>query len=130
MPELPEVETIRRVIERRVVGRTVTRVEGQAVQMRRPLNPLELVKHMQDQRLTAARRRGKFLLLDIESQGSLMIHLGMSGRLLIATPDAALAPHTHLVISLDDGRQLRLVDPRRFGLAHWLEPGEEEADPS
>jgi formamidopyrimidine-DNA glycosylase len=130
MPELPEVETVRRVVERRIVGRTVTRVEGQAVQMRRPLDPSLLHSQMSGHRFTAARRRGKFLLLDLAPRGTLMIHLGMSGRLLFVAQSQPLLPHTHLSVHLEEGHHVRLVDPRRFGLAHWLEPGEEETDPS
>lgn len=130
MPELPEVETVRRAIERSVVGRRVTRVDGRAVQMRRPLDPTLLNTRMRGRRISGARRRGKFLLLDFKFHGSLMIHLGMSGRLLFVADHEPLLPHTHLSVQLDDRRQLRLVDPRRFGLAHWLDPGGEDADPS
>jgi formamidopyrimidine-DNA glycosylase len=130
MPELPEVETVRRALDAHVVGRTVSRISGNTIAMRRPLDPPALDRRMRGHRLSAPRRRGKFLLIDTESPGTLMVHLGMSGRLLMEAPEAPMLPHTHLVIHLDDGRQLRLVDPRRFGLAWWLEPGEEEGDPS
>jgi formamidopyrimidine-DNA glycosylase len=130
MPELPEVETVRRALARHVVGREITRVEGNAVQMRRPLEPVALDRRMRGRRLERPRRRGKFLLIDFDPPGTLMVHLGMSGRLLIESEGSALLPHTHLVLRLDDGVELRLVDPRRFGLAWWLEPGEEAHDPS
>jgi formamidopyrimidine-DNA glycosylase len=130
MPELPEVETVRRALERHAVGRAVRAVRGRAVQMRRLLDVERLRKRLCGRRLTGVRRRGKFLLADVESRGSLLVHLGMSGRLTLSDPAAPQAPHTHLLLELDDGLELRLVDPRRFGLVDWLAPGDEELDPS
>jgi formamidopyrimidine-DNA glycosylase len=130
MPELPEVETVRRALTEHLVGRRVASVEGNAVLMRRPLDPVFLDRRMRGRDLAAARRRGKFLLIDLDPPGTLMVHLGMSGRLLIERGNSPLLPHTHLVLHLADGLQLRLVDPRRFGLASWLEAGEEVRDPS
>jgi formamidopyrimidine-DNA glycosylase len=98
--------------------------------MRRPLDPSSLERVMCGRRVTVPRRRGKFLLIDLDPPGTLMIHLGMSGRLLLVPGDDPVLPHTHLLIMLDDGRHLRLVDPRRFGLAWWLAPGAESDDPS
>jgi len=131
MPELPEVETARRALALDLPGRTVTEVRGRPVALRRPLEPERLARALVGRRLAAPRRRGKHLLLDVEGGGSLLLHLGMSGRLmLVSDPGPALAPHTHLVLRLDHDRELRLVDPRRFGLAHWLAPGEETHDPA
>jgi formamidopyrimidine-DNA glycosylase len=70
------------------------------------------------------------LLLDFQTEGSLLCHLGMSGRLMVCAPSEPRLPHTHLVLALGDGRELRYVDPRRFGMVHWLAPGEEAEDPS
>lgn len=130
MPELPEVETVRRALARAIVDRRIEAVTGQHVQLRRPLDPNKVDGAMRGRRVARARRRGKFLLIDLDPPGSLLIHLGMSGRLLLVPGDNPRLPHTHLVVALDDGRHLRLVDPRRFGLAWWLEPGEESSDPS
>jgi formamidopyrimidine-DNA glycosylase len=130
MPELPEVETIRRALARHVVGRRVVRVDGHRVEMRRPLDPEALDVSMSGRRLAEPRRRGKFLLVDLEPPGTLLIHLGMSGRLLLQSPATPMLKHCHLVVHLENGVELRMVDPRRFGLAWWLEPGEEATDPS
>ena len=129
MPELPEVETIRRGLARHIVGRRVLRVEGRAVQMRRPLDPVQIGEALQDQRFTGVRRRGKYLLLDAGS-GTLLVHLGMSGQFVLTDTAADRAPHTHCVILLEAGQELRLVDPRRFGFADWLAEGDEAADAS
>jgi formamidopyrimidine-DNA glycosylase len=130
MPELPEVETIRRVLERHLVGRTIEEVRGRPVQMRRPLEIDRLRAELPTRTMVAARRRGKFLLLDLDTPASLLVHLGMSGRLLIEGASAPVLPHTHLSLRLDDGCELRLVDPRRFGLACLLDAGAEQSDPS
>jgi formamidopyrimidine-DNA glycosylase len=130
MPELPEVETVRRALEIGLAGSRVTEVRGDSVMMRRPLEIPHLAAKLTGARFTSARRRGKFLLLDFDTPGSLMVHLGMSGRMMLCAAAEPILDHTHLVIDLSDGRELRLVDPRRFGLAVWLDPGEEELDPS
>lgn len=130
MPELPEVETVRRALEIGLVGREVTSVRGRAVTMRRPLDVGRIAARLEGRAVTGARRRGKFLLLDSGGAGALLVHLGMSGRLLFAGVDEPELAHTHLVLGLDDGRELRFVDPRRFGLAQWLDPGDETCDPS
>lgn len=98
--------------------------------MRRPLDVERLARRLGGRRFAVPRRRGKFLLLDMESDGSLLIHLGMSGRLMLQDAADERLPHTHLVLVLDDARELRLVDPRRFGFASWLDSGDEATDPS
>ncbi len=130
MPELPEVETVRRALARELSGRRITDVRGSSISMRRPLDIGLLGTVLPGRRLLEPRRRGKYLLIDLDPPGTLLNHLGMSGRLTITDSGAPVLPHTHLTLELDDGRELRFVDPRRFGLMVWLEPGEEAADPS
>ncbi len=130
MPELPEVETVRRALEIGLDGLSVAGVDGHPVMMRRPLDVGLIASRIDGRRFTAARRRGKYLLVDFDGAGTLMIHLGMSGRLMLCETTEPILHHTHLTLSLSDGRELRFVDPRRFGFAHWLEPGEEDLDPS
>jgi len=130
MPELPEVETVRRALELELGEVRVLAVGGRSIALRRPLVIEDLAAVLPGRRFAAARRRGKFLLLDLEPPGTLLCHLGMSGRLTLDASSAPLLPHTHAVLRLDDGRELRFVDPRRFGLLAWLEPGAEDADPS
>jgi formamidopyrimidine-DNA glycosylase len=98
--------------------------------MRRPLDVSLLDGKLAGRRVASVRRRGKFLLVDFDPPGTLLMHLGMSGRLLFREPTAPRLPHTHLVLEVEAGAQLHLVDPRRFGFAHWLQPGEESDDPS
>ena len=130
MPELPEVETIRRALSSEVCGKRVTSVRGKSVALRRPLDVEMLCAILPGRRFLEPRRRGKFLLLDTDPMGSHLFHLGMSGVIQLVPATAPLRAHTHLILELDDGRELRFVDPRRFGMAVWLEPGDEANDPS
>lgn len=130
MPELPEVETVRRALELGLMGLQISRVRGRSVKMRRPLDVPLITSRIEGRRFSGVRRRGKYLLIDLYSGGTLLVHLGMSGKLLLGAADQPRPDHTHLVLALSDGRELRFVDPRRFGFAVWLDPGEERADPS
>jgi len=130
VPELPEVETVRRALASELTGRHVTAVRGRSIAMRRPLDVENLRAVLPGSRLLRPRRRGKFLLLDTDPTGSLLLHLGMSGVIQLVPAAAPRHAHTHLILEFDDGRELRFVDPRRFGLAVWLGPGDEARDPS
>jgi formamidopyrimidine-DNA glycosylase len=130
MPELPEVETVRRALALNLPGRRIVSVRGRSISMRRPLDIDFLGEVLPGRRFAEPRRRGKYLLLDLEPAGTLLNHLGMSGRLILTDASADVARHTHVTLDLDDGRELRFVDPRRFGLMAWLEPGDEAADGS
>jgi formamidopyrimidine-DNA glycosylase len=121
MPELPEVEVVRRDLDDVLRGRTLVGVEvGRDRAVRRAPSPDAFVVAVQGHAVREARRVGKFLVLDLDgpdapSQG-LVIHLGMSGQLRFAhSGDEPRAKHTHVVFSLDDGREVRYVDPRTFG---------------
>jgi formamidopyrimidine-DNA glycosylase len=130
VPELPEVETIRSVLAHHVPRLRVESVSGRSIAMRRPLEVKHIADRLTGRSFVEPRRRAKYLLLDLEPPGSLLVHLGMSGRIQLVDAVEPIADHTHLRLDLSDGRQLRFVDPRRFGLIHWLDPGDEELDPS
>ena len=116
MPELPEVETVRRGLESEVVGRVVERVEVTGRRTVRRHSPDELVAALLGRRVVGATRFGKYLVTPLDDGAALVAHLRMSGQLLlVAGPAVALARHTHVVLGLDDGRELRFVDPRTFG---------------
>ena len=121
MPELPEVETIVRDLRPLLVGRrlaSVTRVG--TLQLRRPwLDAWH--ECLVERRILEANRRGKWILLALDSGGHLAVHLGMTGRLMVTDASDIREPHTHLVFDLDEpGKQLRFSDIRRFGCAVWL----------
>jgi formamidopyrimidine-DNA glycosylase len=116
VPELPEVEVVRRGLAREVAGRDVASVvvTGARTVRRHPVEAL--IDRLRGARLGEAGRIGKFLLVPLDDGAdTLVIHLRMSGQLLLTVPDWPLAKHTHAVLALSDGRELRFVDPRTFG---------------
>lgn len=117
MPELPEVEVVRRGLQNHVVGRRILAAEfpGRRVARDHPGGGTALAAQLRDTTVVEARRRGKYLWLPLDSGEALSVHLRMSGQLLISTPSAPHAPHTHARISLNDGTELRFVDQRTFG---------------
>ena len=122
MPELPEVETIARDLAAAVVGATVSAVwgSGLGLHLGRAVDLGGVRRVTAGRRIRAVRRKGKYLLLDFEPGAGVVVHLGMSGRLRVEPAGAPRAAHTHVALALDDGRELRFVDPRRFG---WVAPG-------
>lgn len=114
MPELPEVETIRRGVEPHVLGRRIATVVVRDARLRWPVPP-DFAAFAAGQRITTTSRRGKYLLLHLEGGDRILIHLGMSGRLLVLREGHALKKHDHVDLLLDDGTLLRYHDPRRFG---------------
>ena len=131
MPELPEVETIVADLRPHLVGRTIVRCELNFPTIVRHPEPEEFVDAVVGMRIDSVGRRGKYILISLtpphlwggggEAAGGaannlqLVVHLGMTGQLRLVDPVAPLASHTHAVFFLDDGRQLRYRDPRRFG---------------
>lgn len=116
MPELAEVETIRRDVEWVYQGRTITSVEVHGLRsVRRHPDPAEFVARVQGRRLERTGRRGKYLLLHLHDGAAVVAHMGMSGQLLQSGPDDLLLKHTHVRLGFDDGPDLRFVDPRTFG---------------
>jgi formamidopyrimidine-DNA glycosylase len=125
MPELPEVETIARGLHNRVAGDTI-----ESVWLGEKPEPLkspasEIAEVLEGSRIVEVRRVGKHIVFDLERagkkarhaalRGQWIVHLGMTGRMQVTTPDAELAKHTHAVAKLTSGREVRFVDPRRFG---------------
>jgi formamidopyrimidine-DNA glycosylase len=117
MPELPEVETTRRGIEPHTVERRIT-----ALLLHEPRLRWRVEDNIPDlvagQRILHAKRRAKYLLLELES-GTLLLHLGMSGSLRVLPADTPRLTHDHFDVVLDSGNSLRFNDPRRFGSLHY-----------
>lgn len=118
MPELPEVEVVRRGLAEHVVGHTVESVlvkHPRSVR-RHELGGDDLAARMTGLHVESARRRGKFLWLTFDEPDlALVVHLGMSGQMLVQPAGAPLEKHAHIIAGLDDGTQLRFVDQRTFG---------------
>ncbi len=125
MPELPEVESVRRALLPLLVNRRVGRVEVREPRLRWPVDSAALARGLPGRRILGVRRRAKYLLLDLEGGAVLMLHLGMSGRLSVVPARRRLARHDHVIVALNGGRQLRFNDARRFGVVELLPPGEE-----
>jgi formamidopyrimidine-DNA glycosylase len=121
MPELPEVETVRRGLEARVVGRRIERVEVSGARTVRRTSASAVIDGLTGATLTAARRRGKYVVCSLDSGAWLLVHLRMSGQLLLAPADAVRPKHTHVVIGLGE-EELRFVDPRTFGEVVVVDP--------
>ncbi len=116
MPELPEVETIRRGLVPVLEGRRLVRVEARRADLRTPL-PVDLAPRLTGRRVARVGRRAKFLLLRMDGGDVLLMHLGMSGRMKVF--DAPFPPpgrHEHVIFETDAGVQVRFQDPRRFGM--------------
>src|SRR5262245_51626626 len=118
MPELPEVETTRRGIEPHAVGHQIVTLEVHEPRLRWRVAD-ELPDLVRGQRVLHAKRRAKYLLLELES-GTLMLHLGMSGSLRVLPADTPRLTHDHFDLILDSGSTLRFNDPRRFGSLHYV----------
>lgn len=116
MPELPEVETVMRGLASRLDGRSLAEVEARRRDLRWPL-PERMAARLTGRRVIGLRRRAKYILVDLDDGTSWIIHLGMSGRMLISDgPKPELETHDHVVFRTDDGTWVRFNDARRFGM--------------
>lgn len=129
MPELPEVETVRRALAAKLVGRRITRVEVRRSDLRLPL-PEDFAARLEGRRVTGVARRAKYLLIGLDGGGVLLAHLGMSGRMLLfdgAPPPPG--PHDHVIVETDAGTALYFNDARRFGLMTLSDEGKLASHP-
>jgi formamidopyrimidine-DNA glycosylase len=132
MPELPEVETVRRGLERALTGRRIVTVTARRKDLRFPL-PRRFARRLEGRRIEAVARRAKYLLCHLDDGAVLIVHLGMTGRFTVVAPggrvsglgEEAGSPadgspgtglHDHVILDFDDGTRLVYSDPRRFGL--------------
>ena len=128
MPELPEVETVRRGISPVLEGQTIDSVQVNRPDLRWPF-PERMVERLKGRRVTQVRRRSKYILVDLDSGETLLIHLGMSGRIsvsndplgLFAHNHPAAEKHDHVVIDMHSGARIIYNDPRRFGAMDLLD---------
>lgn len=118
MPELPEVETTLRGLSPHLVGQRIHGVILRRPDLRWPI-PEQIERLLPGATITNVRRRAKYLLIDTDAGGSVLLHLGMSGSLRVLPGDTLPRAHDHVDISLQSGRLLRFNDPRRFGCLLW-----------
>ena len=124
MPELPEVETVRRGLQAQVVGRRITKVEVGRERTVRRTSRQAVIDGLTGATIIAINRRGKYLLCPLDTGDEVMIHLRMSGRLLLAAAGTQRPPHTHVVMHLagEPAQELWFVDPRTFGEVVVFDP--------
>ncbi len=118
MPELPEVETVCRGLALKLEGRVLVRVDQRRPNLRIPMPP-DFVACLTGRRVVTIRRRAKYILVGLDDDRVLIVHLGMSGRMIIIPPDTVAPPpgaHDHVILHTDDGHEVRFNDARRFGL--------------
>jgi formamidopyrimidine-DNA glycosylase len=130
MPELPEVETVMRGLAARLEGRVLARVTAHRADLRWPL-PRGLADAASGRRVTGFARRAKYILMRLEGGLTLILHLGMSGRIVLSPPgsNAPPPPHEHVVFETGEGWRAGFVDPRRFGSLDLVATAAEAAHP-
>ncbi|MTJ04647.1 MAG: bifunctional DNA-formamidopyrimidine glycosylase/DNA-(apurinic or apyrimidinic site) lyase [Sediminimonas qiaohouensis] len=134
MPELPEVETVRRGLAPVMEGHRIARAQVNRPDLRWPFPP-DMAARLTGRRVEALRRRSKYILVDLDSGESLLIHLGMSGRMLVsgdplgyfAHAHAAPEKHDHVILEMEGGARIIFNDPRRFGAMDLLPTANQEA---
>ncbi len=130
MPELPEVETVMRGMRAHLEGHTIIRAEMRRPDLRWPMPP-GLAARLRGARVEGFRRRGKYILMRLDGDDSMLLHLGMSGRVNLVRLDPAVpvvvGRHEHVVIETEQGCRFGLVDPRRFGAIDLMPTAGEDA---
>ena len=116
MPELPEVEQVVRALRRAVLGRQIVATEIRLPKLISPSSTSVFNRKLTSSRITGITRRGKFILMELDSGYVLVVHLRMTGKFLVLTPDAQLPRHAHAIFYLDDERRLIFRDQRQFGV--------------
>src|SRR5665213_1071867 len=131
MPELPEVETVVRGLQARIAGKRLLSLRLNRADLRRPV-PKGLAGLVEGRRIARIERRAKYILMHFDDGGTLIAHLGMSGRLVLgdARHPAAARPHDHAVMEFEDHVELRFNDARRFGLIDYSAAAGCRASPS
>lgn len=115
MPELPEVETIRRELERDVIGKRIKQASVHGTRTVRRQTKKQFISRVEGAKITGVDRKGKYLLLQLDTGDVIVVHLRMSGQLLRVPNKEPAIKHTHVVLTFTQGGQLRFVDPRTFG---------------
>jgi formamidopyrimidine-DNA glycosylase len=127
MPELPEVETVMRGLRAALEGHRIVRAAAHRPDLRWPIPP-GLGRRLTGARVLGFRRRGKYILMRLDGGDSVLLHLGMSGHMLVEKAGRnEVTPHEHLVLETDEGWRVGFVDPRRFGSVDLVPTAQEDA---
>ena len=119
MPELPEVETIVRGLRHHLIGFTVNSIDLQRKDLRFPI-PKSLKKSLNGKKITNILRRGKYIIINNEAKQTVLLHLGMSGRIKIRPIDSKKVKHDHIIIKLNSRQEIVYNDSRRFGMIDYI----------
>lgn len=128
MPELPEVEVIRRGLIPHIVERRIISITCSNKKLRLAIPRADLARWVKGSRVQSIMRRGKYLLFSFDNEAAMIVHLGMSGKLGIFPANAPPALHDHVVFSMEDDMVMRYNDTRRFGFVRVLDPGRHQAN--
>lgn len=136
MPELPEVETVRLGLTPAMEGRRIIRAEVRRPDLRWPF-PDRMAERLTGREVLRLRRRSKYLLADLDGDETLLVHLGMSGRMTVSgeapgtfhRPHSAAGKHDHVILHMDQGARITFNDPRRFGAMDLLSTSDQNAHP-
>ncbi len=120
MPELPEVETVKNQLAPHIIGRTITKVTLLWDRMVKRQDPVELVKRVAGQKILDVMRHGKYLIIPLSSGDNLIIHLKMTGSLILGKNESEPPQYTRAIIHLDDGQNIYFRDPRKFGVLNLV----------
>jgi len=120
MPELPEVETVTNALRPHLVGRTIRLISVSGLRLRHVVD-LHSRTELCGRQILSLRRRSKYILFELRDGGGLLFHLGMSGSFRVEPEGTERRKHDHVIIDLDDETSLRFNDPRRFGIAKYVE---------
>ncbi|HEY8963895.1 MAG TPA: DNA-formamidopyrimidine glycosylase family protein, partial [Alphaproteobacteria bacterium] len=128
MPELPEVETVRKGLEQHLKNRKIANVELRCKNLRTPF-PKDFTQNLKGAKITRLRRRAKYILIDLDNDHVWLTHLGMSGsfRTYAKTSQFTAEKHDHVIITLDNGARIVFNDPRRFGVMDVFQAEEESS---
>ncbi len=127
MPELPEIETVKRTLSPLIINAQISNCHIEREQIIKHPEAKSFAKRIKGQTIVATGRRGKYLLIHLASGDDLIAHLRMTGRMLCTDQGHPLLPHTHVIFRLNNGRELRFADTRRFGCL-WLKAKDETDD--
>ena len=126
MPELPEIETVKNVIEPQIKGLIIRKVTVNRSEVIAQPNADEFCRGVTGQEISAMTRRGKFLIFHLKNESRIILHLRMTGCLLVTPSDYPIEKHTHIIMRLNSGKELRFSDTRRFGRFWLIQNGEKD----
>ena len=129
MPELPEVQAVCDGLKQRILNRVVEGITVREPRLRWPVQSEELARLVVGQKVSGVQRIAKYIVVQFQNEVSLLIHLGMSGRIGLVSADENLRKHDHVIFSIGDGEELRFNDPRRFGMVEAVETSKLDTHP-